>query len=144
MGGQSAIEELFRTSISADYRLVVSVRQFDRPWDSLPWSCAEDRGEGGENEILTGLSPCKALAARKERDKVRGRRRTRTKGFIRVVDQSKKQNLCYCMFCMYCLRAAPNQGCGHGDRVSDTVSDNNKYSKAVSEREYNLLENPAR
>ena len=66
MGGQSAIEELFRTSISADYRLVVSVRQFDRPWDSLPWSCAEDRGEGGEDEVLTGLSPYKALGSRKE------------------------------------------------------------------------------
>jgi hypothetical protein len=59
----------------------------------------------------------------------RGRGWTRTNGFIRVVgEQETKPVLC---FDYVLCTSAPTQGRDQGDRVNDTVSDNNKYSRAV-------------
>ena len=39
------------------------------------------------------------------------------------------------MFDYVLCTSAPTQGCDHGDRMSDTVSDDNKYSRALRIRE---------
>ena len=79
---------------------------------------------------LTRLSPLKRTLCHT------GERRgwTRTNGFIRVVVGKQETKPVLCFDYVLCT-SAPTQGCDRGDRVNDTVSDNNKYSRAVKIRE---------
>ena len=51
-----------------------------------------------------------------------------------MVVGEQETELVLCFDYVLCT-SAPTQGCDHDDRTEDTVSDNNKYSRAVRVRE---------